>query len=128
MTKKLWLLLWLPFLLSAECIDIQALYTTKYEQCSRNAHGSADELACLDAEFRRQDACLNRIYKMVRAKIQPSRRKALRDLQRRWIAYRDAKCTFFNHETSGSGGVMDVAQCLVDETIERTVELQFHTY
>jgi len=113
---------------AAPCADIRALYTPAYDRCVQNAQSTADALACLDAEYRRQDEKLNAAYREARQRLQPFRRDTLRDVQRAWMAYRDAKCRFYRHKESGSGGALDAVQCLVDTTILRTVELRLDTY
>ncbi|WP_318439095.1 lysozyme inhibitor LprI family protein [Photobacterium leiognathi] len=47
----------------------------------------------------------------------------LRKTQRLWIQYRDAKCGMFYHSESGSGGLEDLNDCMIKETIQRTKEL-----
>ncbi|WP_456381879.1 lysozyme inhibitor LprI family protein [Hydrogenimonas sp.] len=126
--KRLWLLLSLITFAGAECVKIEALYSDDYRRCLEKALGSADALACIEAEIAYQDKRLNEAYKEAKSRIQPFRRDTLRDIQRLWLRYRDAKCGFYRHKESGSGGVSDMSQCILDETVKRTVELKFSTY
>ncbi len=94
------------------------------ERCQQTALSSQDQLHCLDLATREEDWRLNLAYRAARASIQPSRRKVLRDVQRLWIKYRDAKCGFYYHPQSGRGGLLDLQQCLLDETRQRRRELE----
>ncbi len=94
-----------------------------YERCQQSALSSADILGCMETELRRVDRLLNRRYRQAMAGIQPFRRDELRRVQRLWIRYRDARCGFFNHRESGSGGRLDEMQCRIDETARRAQEL-----
>lgn len=80
--------------------------------------------SCFEEELKKQDEKLNKSYKKAKESIQPFRVEALRDVQRKWIAYRDSKCRFFNHQESGSSGALDEQSCLIKETITRTKELE----
>ncbi|WP_201352296.1 lysozyme inhibitor LprI family protein [Hydrogenimonas urashimensis] len=129
MRQAVFPLLFLGLAAGADCVDIRALYSDTYRKCIENSGGTTMAVTeCQDAELRRQDKKLNEAYMALKKEIAPSRRAALRKMQRAWIRYRDAKCGFFRHEKSGSGAANDEMQCLVDETIKRTVELRFDTF
>ncbi len=95
----------------------------EYQACLKQAFSTMDTLACMSGELRRVDALLNRHYREAMDRIHPFRRSDLRQVQRAWIRYRDARCGFFNHRESGSGGRLDEMQCLIDETARRAREL-----
>jgi uncharacterized protein YecT (DUF1311 family) len=88
-----------------------------------NALSNADAIICIKQELNFQDKKLNQAYKKAINKVQPFRKKDLRDIQRMWIKYRDKKCSFYYHKESGSGGLSDMLECKLDETIKRTIEL-----
>ena len=48
-------------------------------------------------------------------------------MQNLWIKYRDAKCNFFYHKESGSGGQNDAMDCYIDMTQQRADELRGHS-
>ncbi len=110
-------------LLWATGLQAQSVAPLSYEQCQRQAFSSADFRHCMQQELKRVDGLLNRYYRQAMKTLQPFRRPELRRVQRLWIAYRDARCGFFNHAESGSGGVLDELQCLIDETARRAREL-----
>ncbi len=94
------------------------------DRCFEAAPSTHDQLACLRAATAREDARLNRAYRDALARIEAFRRPRLREVQRLWIRYRDARCHFFYHEHSGSSGLLDVEQCLREETRRRADELE----
>ncbi len=101
------------------------MVTTKYyDRCMEEAMGTADVVACMEAEIGRQDRRLNENYRKAMKMLSKERRKVLRSVQRRWIRYRDAKCGFLYFSQSGSGGLEDMQQCLLIETIRRADELE----
>ena len=82
-------------------------------------------MECLGSEYDRQDARLNQAYKMVMARLTAPQKESLRASQRLWIKRRDVNCHRKSKvEAGGSMEHMIHTQCLVDETIERTVWLE----
>ena len=83
--------------------------------------------ACAAANLRNADSELNRVYRELLAKSSAAGKRALRDAQRAWIAYRDKHCAF---ETLGTAGgsirPMLASQCLADLTLARTLRLAKH--
>ena len=90
---------------------------------------------CASREFEDWDARLNAVYQAERAEARefdmggspnaPSLAESLRDMQRAWIGFRDAKCTFArSHWQGGTGGGPATAWCLLYETAEQTLYLQ----
>lgn len=63
------------------------------ERCLGTADGSTTfgSIACLDAAQTAWDRELNRVYGELRRSLSPAGQTALRDAQRRWIAWRDAE-------------------------------------
>jgi len=97
---------------------------------------------CLSRELEFWDARLNRIYRQVRALEKqrdrenagsdlylPSSEVALRDMQREWIPYRDARCAYEHTQWGGgTGGGPAVLACLMDVTAEQTLFLEQSIY
>lgn len=78
---------------------------------------------CYLDEFRAWDVLLNRYYK---DRPKGARSDELQQVQRTWITYRDRKCAYF--QTHFSGGSMARwlgAQCMMDTTARRAIELRF---
>jgi uncharacterized protein YecT (DUF1311 family) len=53
--------------------------------------------ACIADEFERQDKRLNAAYKALIEAVSEKRKIELRDVQRKWIAFLDANCSFYEH-------------------------------
>ncbi|MGS0891167.1 lysozyme inhibitor LprI family protein [Burkholderia stagnalis] len=92
-----------------------------------NAPDQAAMTACADRAYKQSDAELNRTYQAVTARLHDARPLAekLVNVQRAWLAYRDAECNFSSTNAEG-GSVypMVVSMCLDDLTKERTEALK----
>ena len=89
---------------------------------------------CLDGETQYWDRMLNEVYQQLRAVMQMSdaelpddlavQADTLRDMQRAWINYRDARC---GHEASlwqgGTGASPAFIQCMMQLTAEQALYL-----
>ncbi len=65
-------------------------YTPAYGQCMDKASSTVAMSQCIQAETHVQDQRLNRVYKQLMGKLDAGQQKSLRDVQRKWLAYRDA--------------------------------------
>lgn len=89
---------------------------------------------CWEQELNYWDARLNAAYKDVRAKRKrsdaietqaPSQVEALKQMQRAWITYRDAKCAYErSHWFGGTGGGPAAISCLMYETANQALYLE----
>ncbi|MCU0883595.1 MAG: lysozyme inhibitor LprI family protein [Beijerinckiaceae bacterium] len=78
---------------------------------------------CYLDEFRAWDVLLNRHY---RDRPQGPGGAAMQQVQRAWITYRDRKCAYFHvHYAGGSMARWLGAQCMMDTTARRAIELRF---
>jgi len=91
---------------------------------------------CIDRELQFWDAKLNETYQSLRAKERRedadygsapgyvNQANALRDMQRSWIAFRDATCDYERAQWSGgTGGGPATVGCLMRMTAEQTLYL-----
>ena len=70
------------------------------------------------------DVLLNETYKALQGDLDEDEQKIkLRDMQRAWIASRDATCEFYYHKIQGSMSVPMTAACLLNETARRALLL-----
>jgi uncharacterized protein YecT (DUF1311 family) len=79
---------------------------------------------CSANELKFQDNLLNKYYKQAMKVLDDKKRKELKQVQRQWIKYRDAKCGF---DYGLTGGTMDLVigdGCMVDMTVQRANELK----
>lgn len=106
-------------------------------EATPGGYSTYGESACVSAELEWWDDKLNRTYIDGRQRAKELDREAmqsvqeitiadaLRDMQRAWIGFRDAKCTFArSHWQGGTGGGPATAWCLLYETAEQTLYLQ----
>ena len=112
----------------------QAAAQAQPQDCSQAA-SNVEMGECLQRELKREDAALNRIYQEALRSTRDNdsmpaaeRRKweaAVRDSQRKWIAFRDADCKalpFFEFYGGSGVGVASLS-CLVEKTKTRTRDL-----
>ncbi|MBV4543880.1 lysozyme inhibitor LprI family protein [Pseudomonas vlassakiae] len=95
-----------------------------YSQCMDNASSTVAMSSCIQAETQLQDQRLNRVYKQLATKLDAGPQKSLRDVQRQWIAYRDANCKFHVQASGGTMAQLEGGMCVLDMTRERAAELE----
>lgn len=99
------------------------------DMCYEKAQTQAQLTACATDALKHQDQELNRLYKQMqdRLKGDADTRRLLTDAQRKWVAFRDAECTFTTvRSAGGSINAMQVNSCLAELTRNRVIELQNH--
>lgn len=90
---------------------------------------------CLDLERARWDGWLNTVYQQLHAKLAaqdaqiqsyaPKQAEALRDMQREWIGFRDAKCAYEAAQWGGGTGAGPASvSCHLQETARQMLYLQ----
>ncbi|SJZ94805.1 lysozyme inhibitor LprI family protein [Consotaella salsifontis] len=78
---------------------------------------------CLSDQAERWDTRLNAAYKTAMDGMSEERRKGLRDVQRQWIAWRDANCGWYA-EGEGTISRIEAAECDRSLTRARALELE----
>jgi uncharacterized protein YecT (DUF1311 family) len=89
-----------------------------------SAGGDAAHATCADNETAAWDVLLNKAWAGLPAVLGNEEFAALKDVQRQWLAYRDAKCAFFKLRDDNVLGLAVAAHCRLDETARRTRELR----
>ena len=84
---------------------------------------TAGMVACVTRERAVWDDILNETYNRLRAKLDDKQQQKLRDMQRAWIAARDATCGFYWDFYQGTMASPMSAGCLNKETAERALFL-----
>jgi uncharacterized protein YecT (DUF1311 family) len=84
--------------------------------------GMAD---CFRLEAKIWDDLLNDNYKSLRDELDAGQAGKLRDMQRAWIASRDATCGFYDVKIQGTMAIPMSSACLARETMRRAVLLKF---
>lgn len=98
--------------ISDPCLDVAGNQTT------------LGMVGCIMREHHWWDARLNNVYGDLRIVLSGKTKSELRDIQRIWIRYKDAKCGF--GQTFFEGGSMAkpiAADCLLRSTAERAIDL-----
>ena len=121
-----------------ECIGAAA------EACmdaTEGGYSTAVMNGCLEAEYEWWDADLNARYRALQARARstdtqppidglgqrPSESDALRDMQRAWIAFRDASCSYAALQWfGGTGASTAYLACLMRMTGEQALVLRGH--
>jgi uncharacterized protein YecT (DUF1311 family) len=105
--------------------QIEKRYTQTYSDCMDTSEGvTSSMMDCIGAEIEVQDGRLNQAYVMVMRPLPKPRKDTLRGLQRTWIKQRDAKCKRAIADEGGSMGSIIYADCILDQTIKRTIFLE----
>ena len=104
----------------------RCIFAIVYDPCTKRkaqaAHGAAE---CFRAEQAIWDDLLNENFQKLRDGLDDDQKAKLRDMQRAWIAYRDATCQFYYDKIQGSMATTMVAACLARETARRALLLRF---
>lgn len=92
-----------------------------FEACIDSSGGNFPAMiSCSQHELEQQDKRLNANYKQALTAAQD--KKSLRNVQRQWIKYRDAKCSI--EPDSGQAGMLNHVECLRKSTHQRADELE----
>lgn len=85
-------------------------------------------LECNDVEMKKQDSRLNKAYKELMGQLTPARRKGLQDVQRLWLKYREANCSFYEDPDGGTIAAVQASDCFLTATAARAHELEALKY
>ena len=91
--------------------------------CLEDAKSTADQNACIDREQMVWDDILNETYRRLRDKLESGQKTKLREMQRAWIASRDATCRFYWDYYQGTMASPMSASCVNRETARRALFL-----
>ena len=80
--------------------------------------------ACYDAEYKVQDKRLNDAYRKLMSQLEPDRKKELIEVQRLWLRFADANCTFYFDKYGGTAARMSASYCTVVMRAARAQELE----
>lgn len=111
-------------LLLALCGSASAADNAALKKCMDGANTTADMVSCNAKEAKVQDELLNRAYKTALAAQEGARKQQLQDVQRLWIKYRDANCSFAGSATGVTIDQVNGSGCLLDMTQTRAQELE----
>lgn len=104
-----------------------AVIERKISNCLDKDYTTAGMIECMDMAARMWDQELNRVYQLLRKKLNPQAQKSLKVSQRAWIKYRDLEYKNIDSIYSGFQGTMYGPMRLdhsVQLTKQRVSELQ----
>lgn len=110
---------------AAVCLAVPAAaqdwYADDYQTCTGGS--TVEIVVCLAGLTAEWDARLNAAYQTLMDDLVEDRKTALRDVQRQWIAFRDANCGWY---AGGEGSIarIEAAECLRVTTMQRAIELE----
>ncbi len=107
--------------------DAEELTGKSYAACMGKAGGATFAMQdCIGAELALQDKRLNTAYSaLMTSKSLIEKRKAqLRDVQRKWIVFRDANCAFYADPAGGQSARLAANECVLTQTAQRAAELE----
>ena len=94
----------------------------RVDECMQKDSSTAGMIQCIDAEFAIQNKLLNQNYKKAMSVLNDENKKKLKDIQRKWVAYKEAKCPFV--PPMGTLYAVTAADCYLQMTKERIGELE----
>jgi uncharacterized protein YecT (DUF1311 family) len=105
----------------------QCLFNLVSDRCTNTPEGSSNlwMADCYRVERTIWDNLLNENYKNLAADLDEQQTAKLRDMQRAWIASRDATCGFYWTKIGGSMAAPMAAGCEARETARRALLLKF---
>jgi len=93
--------------------------------CSKRAKVTYEIADCEEAEFRRQDAILNRTWRIVLKRLPSAWHPQLLIAQREWIAKRDPACrALVDDQQLGTIAPIAYSSCRREQTVRRTIWLE----
>lgn len=110
-----------PLAMAQEGTVDESNYRPSYKACAEKADTTADINSCIGNEYTYQDKLLNDTYKALSKSLDDSRRTALRDEEREWIAKRDKACK--PDPDGGTAELINSNSCNLRWTAERAKEL-----
>ena len=95
----------------------------RVDECMQKDSSTAGMVECINAEFAVQDKILNENYKKTMSTLNDENKKILKDIQSKWVAYKEAKCAFYPPQ--GTIYLVIAADCYLQMTKERAAELAY---
>ena len=112
--------------LAVDSAKIEARYTPAFHQCLDSPEGQSTMgmVQCIGTELMVQDAALNAAYRSLVADMTPDQKAGVKKAQCTWIAFRDADCQSRYSPDWGSISTTVANMCVLQRTVERTIELE----
>jgi len=91
----------------------------------QNPQTQTDMNQCASSDLDRETKKINKTYNDYRAKLNPTQKQQLKEMQLAWIKFKDLACQFeASGVEGGSAHSMVLAGCLTEKTRQRNKELE----
>ena len=91
----------------------------------QNPQTQIDMNQCASTDLDRETKKINKTYNNFRAKLNPTQKQQLKEVQLAWIKFKDLACKFeASGVEGGSAHSMVLAGCLTEKTRQRNKELE----
>jgi len=112
-------------LLSCGAVDAGAPFSKAYSECMEKAAGVTPAMQdCIAQEHDLQNKRLNNAYRLLLDSLPEKRKLVLRDVQRKWLAFRDATCGFYSGPGGGQAARLAANECVIRLNAVRAEELE----
>lgn len=106
------------------CVNAHEV-SESYSACLEKAAGVTKAMQdCIAAELVVQDKRLNAAYQTLLKAVTDKRKTQLREVQRKWVAYRDANCAYYDDASLGQAARLAANECALTATADRALELE----
>lgn len=112
-------------LLYSSVVFAEVNFSPTYSKCVDKSGGVTSlMLECDEKEYKVQDAKLNKMYQSAMSKLDPQGKNKLKNVQRIWVQYKEAKCGFYYGLSGGTMDLINSSECTLQETALRAHELE----
>lgn len=113
-------------IISSPCLFAKSEYSPTYGTCTSNSGGNTSNLSdCVGVELSKQNARLDRTYKVAMAVLSAEKKRNLQEAQALWVKFRDADCGMYYSLTGGTMDLLEGAGCELSMTRERADSLEW---
>lgn len=109
------------------CLFLSSVSVSSYVLAldCQNPQTQVDINQCASTELDRETKKINKTYNNLRAKLNPTHKQQLKEVQLAWIKFKDLACQFeASGIEGGSAHSMVLASCLAEKTRQRHKELE----
>lgn len=105
--------------------QIKSHYSAAYARCLASPGGQSTmgQIGCITDEAAVQNGALNAAYGKSQGQLDAGGKASLQAAERAWMAFRDADCASQGNQGLGTLQRVLANQCMLNRTIERTLEL-----
>ena len=115
----------LIFIVFSSLVFAEVKLSPGYSKCmDKSGSVTSLMLECDAKEYKVQDTKLNKMYKSAMLKLDDQGKIKLKNVQRIWVQYKEAKCGFYDGLSGGTMDALNSSGCTIEETALRAQELE----